>query len=111
MLGLQPKLLLAKGAKVTLTMNLWPSVGLYNGSTGSVVNIIYEPNTQPPSLPVVVIVKFDSFLGPPFTDNKLSCVPTPPVPAAVHCGNVVHERQQLPLTLAWASTIFIKVKV
>lgn len=105
MLGLQPKLLLAKGARVMLTMNLWPSVGLCNGSTGSVVDIIYEPNTQPPLLPVAVIVQFDSFSGPSFTDNKPSCVPIPPITATAQCGNVVHERQQLPLTLAWALTI------
>lgn len=105
MLGLQPKLLLAKGARVMLTMNLWPSVGLCNGSTGSVVDIIYEPNTQPPLLPVAVIVQFNSFSGPSFTDNKPSCVPIPPITATAQCGNVVHERQQLPLTLAWALTI------
>ncbi|XP_068723547.1 ATP-dependent DNA helicase pif1-like [Montipora capricornis] len=105
MLGLQPKLLVAKGARVMLTMNLWPSVGLCNGSTGSVVDIIYEPNTQPPSLPLAVIVKFDAFSGPSFTNNKPSCVPIPPITATVECGNVVHERQQLPLTLAWALTI------
>lgn len=105
MFGLQPKLLVAKGARVMLTMNLWPSVGLCNGATGSVVDIIYEPNTQPPSLPLAVIVKFDSFSGPSFTDNKPSCVPIPPITATVQCGNVVHERQQLPLTLSWALTI------
>ena len=105
MLGLQPKLLVAKGARVMLTVNLWPSVGLCNGSTGLVVDIIYVPNTHPPSLPVAVIVKFDSFSGPSFTDNKPSCVPIPPITATVQCGNVVHERQQLPLTLAWALTI------
>ena len=103
--SLQPKLLVAKGTRVMLTVNLWPSVGLYNGSTGSVVDIIYEPNTQPPSLPVAVIVKFDSFSGPSFTANKPSCIPIPPITATVQCGNVVHERQQLPFTLAWALTI------
>ena len=86
----------AKGARVMHTMNLWPSVGLCNGSTGSVVHIIYEPYTQPPSLPVAVIVKFDSFSGSSFTYNKPSCVPIPPVTSTVQRGNVVHERQQLP---------------
>ena len=105
MLGLQPKLLLAKGARVMLTMNLWPSVGLCNGSTGSVVDIIFEPNTHPPSLPVAVIVKFDSFSGPSLTNDMPSCVPIPPITATVQTGNAVHERQQLPLTLAWALTI------
>ena len=45
------------------------------------------------------------FSGPTFTDNKPSCVPIPSITATVQCGNEVHERQQLPLTLAWALTI------
>ena len=45
------------------------------------------------------------FSGPTFTENKPSCVPIPPITATVQCGHVVHERQQLPLTLAWALTI------
>ena len=35
MSGLQPMVFLAKGAKVMLTMNLWPGVGLCNGATGT----------------------------------------------------------------------------
>ncbi|CAH3031676.1 unnamed protein product [Pocillopora meandrina] len=34
-----------------------------------------------------------------------SCVPITPITATVPSGNVVHERQQLPLTLSWAATI------
>ena len=37
--GLQPLLFLAKGAKLMLTMNLWPAVDLCNGATGIVVDI------------------------------------------------------------------------
>ena len=48
MLGLQPELLICKGTSVMLTMNLWPSVGLCNGSTGTVIDIIYSVNNQPP---------------------------------------------------------------
>ena len=33
MYGLQPTLLIAKKARVMLTMNLWPSAGLCNGAT------------------------------------------------------------------------------
>ena len=46
--GLQPLLYLAKGAKVMLTMNLWPSVGLCNSATGTVEHFIYENNYHPP---------------------------------------------------------------
>ena len=51
MYGLEPTLLISKNALVMLTMNLWPSVGLCNGATGTVVDIIY----------VAVIVNFDNY--------------------------------------------------
>ena len=62
--GLQPLLYSAKGAKVMLTMNLWLSVGLCNGATGTVEHFIYENNYHPPDLPIAVIVKFDNYRGP-----------------------------------------------
>ena len=104
MFNLQPKLLIARGAHVMLTMNMWPSVGLCNGSTGTVVYIIYETDHQPPLLPIAVVVKFDKYSGPSMT-NMPCCVPIPPITATVNITNTVHERQQLPLTLAWALTI------
>ena len=36
-------------------------------------------------------------------DNN--CVPIPPITATVNIGNVFHEKQQIPLKLAWALTI------
>ena len=104
MFNLQPKLLIARGARVMLTKNLWPSAGLCNGSTGTVVDIIYETGHQPPLLPIAVVVKFDKYSGPSMT-NMPGCVPIPPITATVNIANTVHERQQIPLTLAWALTI------
>ena len=79
-----------------------PHFGLCNGSTGKVVDIIYAQNYQPPDLPVAVIVKFDDYVGPSIANMK-SCVPISPVTVTV--DNSFDERQQLPLTLAWALTI------
>ncbi len=42
MSGLEPVVFLAKGARVMLTMNLWSSVGLCNGATGTVVDFIFQ---------------------------------------------------------------------
>ena len=42
MSGLEQIVFLAKGAKVMLTMNLWPHVGLCNGATGTAHDFIYE---------------------------------------------------------------------
>jgi hypothetical protein len=44
MSGLEPVVFLAKGARVMLTMNLWSSVGLCNGATGTIVDFIFESN-------------------------------------------------------------------
>ena len=53
MSGLHPTVYLAKGAKVMLTMNLLANVGLCNGATGKVIDIIYENGHNPPDLQIV----------------------------------------------------------
>lgn len=98
MFNLQPRLLIATGAHIMLTMNPWPSTGPCNGSTGTVVNIIYETNHQPPLLPIAVVVNFDKYPSPSIT-NMPHCVPIPPITATVNIEYTVHERQQLPVTL------------
>ena len=103
--GLQPVVFLAKGARVMLTMNLWSSVGRCNGATGTVIDIVYENNHQSPDLPIAVIVEFENYRGPVFNENQPLCIPIYPitVPSQTEIG--FHERQQLPLRLAWALTI------
>ena len=105
MSGLEPVVFLAKGAKVMLTMNLWSSVGLCNGATGTVIDFIFETNHRPPDLPVAVIVQFDKYRGPSFNDTQPSYVPICPITISSESQNGLHERQQLPLRLAWALTI------
>ena len=50
--GLKNLLFLAVGAKVVLEYNLCPELGLYNGATGIVKDIVYgdEDNDKPPRL-------------------------------------------------------------
>ncbi|XP_068692831.1 uncharacterized protein [Montipora foliosa] len=105
MSGLEPVVFLAKTAKVMLTMNLWSHVGLCNGATGTVRHIIYDNGHRPPNLPLAVIVEFDNYRGPAFIDSQPSCVPICPVTVSLQSGSSLHERQQLPLRLAWALTI------
>ncbi|EXX77518.1 hypothetical protein RirG_023030 [Rhizophagus irregularis DAOM 197198w] len=54
---LEPQLLLAKGARVMLTANLWTKGGLVNGLIRIVHDILFK-NQSPPSLPAAVFVKF-----------------------------------------------------
>ena len=103
--GLQPLVFLAKGAKIMLTMNLWPAVGLCNGATGTVVDFIYQNNQQPPDLPIAVVVKFDIYRGPSISNTLPSCVPICPVTVSAHLTDGIHERRQIPLALAWAITM------
>ena len=105
MAGLEPCVFLAKGAQVMLTMNLWTDVGLCNGATGTVIDFIYADNHQPPDLPQAVIVKFDNYKGPSISKSISSCVPICPITVTSQSLDGMHERQQLPLKLAWAITI------
>jgi ATP-dependent exoDNAse (exonuclease V) alpha subunit len=105
MSGLEPVVFLAKGARVMLTMNLWSSVGLCNGATGTVVDFIFQNDHRPPALPIAVIVMFEDYRGPSFSEAQPSCVPIPPVTVSAQTENGFHEKQQLPLRLAWALTI------
>ena len=105
MSGLEPVVFLAKGARVMLTMNLWSSVGLCNGATGTVIDFIFKNNHQPPDLPIAVVVQFEDYRGPSFSDNHPSCVPICPITVTAQTEHGFHERQQLPLRLAWALTI------
>jgi hypothetical protein len=50
--GLEPYLLLARGARVMLRANLWTGAGLVNGFVGSVIEIVFKENQDLPSLPV-----------------------------------------------------------
>ena len=62
-----------------LTMNLWSSVGLCNGATSTVVDIIYQNNHQPPDLPIAVIVEFENYRGPVFNESRPLCIPIYPI--------------------------------
>ena len=107
MCGLVPTLFLARKASVMLTMNLWSEVGLCNGATRKVIDIIYADNHSPPNLPVTVIVQFDHYTGPAFIDTLPKCVPIPFVAITSKSLETFHERQQLPLKLAWAIMLLI----
>ena len=105
MAGLEPCVFLAKGAQVMLTMNFWTDVGLCNGATGTVIDFIYADNHQPPDLPQAVIVKFDKYKGPSTSKSISLCVPIYSIIVTSQSLDRMHERQPLPLKLAWAITI------
>jgi len=88
-----------------LTIYLWASVGLCNGAAGTIVDIIYAVPHSPPDLPIAVMVKFDDYRGPSFSDDLTSSVPYCPITVSAQSLQGIHERQQLLQQLAYALTI------
>jgi hypothetical protein len=104
--GLEAMLLLAKGARVMLTANIWTEGGLVNGSMGTILDIIFA-ETGPPSLPAAVLVKFDLYEGPSITTPEGDeVVPIVPIKRSWEGkGGSVCSRLQVPICLAWAITV------
>jgi ATP-dependent DNA helicase PIF1 len=108
--GLEKEVLLAEGAKVMLTRNLWTSKGLVNGAQGVVKKIWFDHGSNAHShLPAVVFVQFDGYTGPE-TPGWQGIDPSwVPIVPAVACWETkagkVLTRTQLPLMMAWGITI------
>ncbi|XP_052129345.1 uncharacterized protein LOC127750839 [Frankliniella occidentalis] len=100
--GLVNVLYISKNSKVMLRKNLNISRGLVNGAIGIVRHIIYEKNKQPPSLPMCVLVQFESVV---LHDLKIKYVPIVPHLTSWYKNGILCSRYQLPLTLCWACTI------
>ena len=99
--GLEAVTCLADTARVMLTSNLWVEFGLVNGAMGTVESICYQTG-GPPSLPTAVMVRFDKYSGPTFTNEV---VPITPIRRCWSSSGMQCSRLQLPLKLAWAVTI------
>jgi hypothetical protein len=104
--GLLNHLYLCRGAKVMLTTNMNVEFGLFNGSMGTVQDIIYLDGKNPTSnLPDVVMVEFSKYSGPPFIGCKPKLVPIVPVERKIDCHCFSCKRTQVPLRLGWGTTI------
>lgn len=105
MQGLQPVIFQAKGTHVILTMNSWTDAVPCSGATGTVVDFMYASIQQPPDLPIAIVVKFNEYRGPSIINDIPDCVPIFALTLTSNTFDGVHERQKLPLKLAWAKTI------
>jgi hypothetical protein len=91
------------GAKVQLRGKIFePDWGLYNGSVGHVVEIIFEKESSPldGSLPEYVIVDFPQYT--PWIPNNPTWVPIPPI--EMNCRNRCCTVKYTSLSLAYAKT-------
>ena len=108
--GLVKTLYLCRGAKVRLTSNINIPYGLFNGSMGTVVDIIYCDGRSPSdSQPDVIMVNFPKYTGPPFIESHPNVVPIIPVERRIDCGCNNCTRKQPPLRLAWG-VLFMVVR-
>ena len=104
--GLVRTLYLARGAKVMLTTNLNVQHGLFNGSMGTVVDIIYTDGNSPKdSFPTVCMIEFPRYTGPSFLHSHPKVVPIVPVEKRLDCNCFHCKRKQIPLRLGWGTTI------
>ena len=59
--GLYRTVLLAEGAQVMLTANIWQQVGICNGAAGVVYKLLYQEGQLPPNLPIAVLIDFPHY--------------------------------------------------
>ena len=103
--GLLNTLYLCSGAKVMLTCNLNAQFRLFNGSMGTVEDIIYQNGRYPPSLPDVLMVSFKKYSGLSFIDEAPEIVPIVPIQRQIDCPCHSCKRAQIPPRLGWGTTI------
>ena len=80
-----------------LTANLWVQGGLVNGTLGKVIDIVYNFNEQPPSLPSFVFFVLLYYKVSLWDDSNPTYVPISPITRGTY--------RKLPLRMAWALTI------
>ncbi len=102
--GLLHIIKLQVGNRVMLRTNISVSHGLVNGSLGTVRAIVYGEGELPPLLPQYIMVEFDGYTGPTLP-NYPGLFPIVPVTRQFKKGSTKHTRTQLPIMLAYASTI------
>ena len=95
--GLELELLIAIGARVMLTSNLWTNAGLVNGAVGVIQQIVYNPGSSSPEPPMYVLIKFDNYVGVPWDESFSQVVPITSIERST--------KTQFPLKLTWVLTI------
>ena len=98
---------ICREAQVSITgCNIMPSWGLFNGSLGTVKDIVFNPSESPNNgqLPQYVLVSFPTYCGPPFDKQHPKLVPI--VPVSVMCSrNCCCQRKFIPLSLSFGRTV------
>lgn len=100
--GIPDVLQIAIGCRVMLRRNLWTEGGLVNGSIGTVRAIVYNNKHKPPEHPAYILVEFDNYNGPFFTER---CFPVVPQMFMWTKNGITHALWQFPLTVTCNNNI------
>jgi hypothetical protein len=95
------------GCRVSISArNINPDWGLFTGSIGIVIDIVYAPDQTPHTQdrPMYILVDFDQYCGPRFHES-LPETYVPIVPETIGCNHNCCRMTQIPLRLAFAKTI------
>ena len=104
--GLARNIVLAKGMRVMLTVNLCLPYKLSNGSLGTVKGIVYFSNQPDITDHPTVLIKFDDYSGPSVFDDHDQVVPINSISRSwMGPKNVTCQRTMLPLQPAYAFSI------
>ena len=109
--GLASHVELSDEARVILTQNINPEVGLMNGTQAVVKQIVYAPGTHPnhenPAcrLPACILVDVPKYTGPIFFEDAAKRTWVPIFPRTISdADNRTITRTQFPVVLGWALT-------
>ena len=94
------------GSKVALKgRNILPRLGLFNGSIGTVDEIVFEDGKNPNAgdLPLYIAVNFPSYSGPSWDSNNPKVVPIPI--QSWRCEKRCCMMNYVPLEIAFGKTI------
>ena len=97
---------ICRGARMSISSNIWQEKGLYNGATGTVIDIRMEKGTKPSTdLPLYIILDMDEYTGPVWDERNPTYVPIPICKQLCQKINMCCEMRYIPLDLAFAKTL------
>lgn len=96
---------LCRQCRVTLDRNYCTSIGLFNGSTGTVQEIRYNKGTSPlrSDFPAYVLIDSDTYDGVPWNNSYPTFVPL--FPMKTFCKKSCCILEYIPISLAFAKTV------
>jgi hypothetical protein len=104
--GLEAEVMIAVGARVMITNNIWTEQGLINGSFGIIKHILFDNNVRPPNLPSGLIIQMDHPYSGPHLPGLPRHIILPTIELTSNLSTTIYKREQFPISLAWSITTY-----